>query len=75
MRLRLILLFHLFLLTNLFAQWFWQNPYPQGNNLNDISMINDKVGFAVGDLGTILKTIDSGETWTMINSGTKEKLY
>ena len=34
------------------------------NTLNDIEFLDDKIGFAVGDDGEIIKTIDGGESWT-----------
>ena len=55
-----------FLLTISFqinAQWFWQNPLPQGNTLLDMSFVNQNLGWAVGYNGTILKTTDGGENW------------
>jgi len=48
--------------------WFWQNPLPNGNTLNSVKFINTQIGFAVGNSGTILKTTNAGEDWTMYNS-------
>lgn len=45
------------------AQWFWQNPLPQGNFLNDIKLINKNIGYAIGSWGTVIKTTDAGVTW------------
>lgn len=42
------------------AQWFWQNPLPTGNSLNDVSFSDPQHGFIVGDAGTILYTSDGG---------------
>jgi len=39
-------------------QWVWQNPLPQGNTLQDFSLVDTNTGFAVGARGTILKTTD-----------------
>lgn len=50
--------------------WEWQNPLPQGNDLNSSCFIDSSTGFAVGDLGTIIKTTDGGETWAIQSSGT-----
>src|SRR5262249_31364785 len=33
--------------------------------LNGVFFRNDKVGWAVGELGTILTTTDAGQTWTV----------
>jgi photosystem II stability/assembly factor-like uncharacterized protein len=43
--------------------WFWQNPLPQGNTLNDVWTIDDSTAIAVGNRGTILKTTDNGNSW------------
>lgn len=52
--------------TITFSQdWQWLNPLPTGNKLNCVRFIDDNTGFAVGDCGTILKTTDGGETWTL----------
>ena len=52
----------IFSVNNIFSQsgWFWQNPLPQGNDLNDASFINSSTGWFAGNLGTILKTTDGG---------------
>jgi hypothetical protein len=47
----------------LYAQWDWQNPVPQGNNLNAVKFLNSSFGWAVGDYGTILRTVDGGVQW------------
>lgn len=52
----------------------WQNPYPQGNTLWDVHFINDQIGWAVGDAGTILKSTDGGESWKPQSSPTVESL-
>lgn len=58
----------------LFAQWEWQNPYPQGYDLNDVQFLDSQIGWAVGDKGTIIKTTDGGISWEILNSGTNENL-
>jgi hypothetical protein len=35
------------------AQWFWQNPLPQGNTLFSTFFVNSNTGWAVGEAGTI----------------------
>ncbi|HKW15643.1 MAG TPA: YCF48-related protein [Candidatus Krumholzibacteria bacterium] len=45
------------------GQWTWQYPTPQGNNLSDVTFLNDNFAIAVGDLGTIMTSYDSGLTW------------
>ena len=52
-----IVLVFAFLITISFqinAQWFWQNPLPQGNNLNAVEFVDANTAWAVGDAGTIL---------------------
>lgn len=38
-----------------------------GNWLNSVFFVNDNLGFAVGDKGVVLKTENSGNTWTEIS--------
>ncbi len=42
--------------------WFWQYPKPQGNTLHDIFIFDQNTAIAVGDLGTVIKTTDGGES-------------
>ena len=56
------------------SSWQWQNPLPQGNNLNSVTFINNTTGFAAGDVGMIMKTTDSGESWSIQKSGTYNRL-
>ena len=42
--------------------------------LNDVQFFDNMNGWAVGENGTIVATIDGGETWTVQTSGTTEKL-
>ena len=41
------------------AQWFWQNPLPQGNTLSGVDFIDSSNGWLVGYYGTILKSINA----------------
>jgi photosystem II stability/assembly factor-like uncharacterized protein len=59
---------------NTSAQWSWINPLPQGNTLHDVQFISALTGFAVGDGGTILKTIDGGYTWNRMGNGSMVSL-
>jgi photosystem II stability/assembly factor-like uncharacterized protein len=65
-----------FSVSNLNAQtgWSWQNPTVNGNMLLNLKMVNVNTGFACGDAGTIIKTTNSGATWTTLNSGTSKML-
>ncbi len=56
------------------AQWIWQNPLPQGNTLNDIKVFSDGSAMAVGCNGTVLKTIDNGNTWITDSLGYNNNL-
>lgn len=47
------------------SSWFWQNPTPQGSNINSITFINSQTGIAVGNHGTILQTTNGGENWNL----------
>ncbi len=56
---------------SLFSQgWYWQNPLPQGNQLEEVFFIDANTGWAVGNLGTILHTTDGGSLWGQQTSGT-----
>jgi len=54
--------------------WFWQNPLPQGNMLFGTKFFDANTGFFTGECGTIMKTVDGGQTYTLINSGTTIEL-
>ena len=56
-------------------QWVWQNRLPQGNTLQDFSLIDVNNGFAVGARGSILKTTDGGHNWELITGETEDDLY
>ncbi len=53
--------------SNIFSQsgWYWQNPLPQGNDLNCVKFINNNTGIAVGRLGTIIRTTNGGLSWNV----------
>jgi len=55
--------------------WFWLNPLPQGNSLNSIKFVNSQKGFAVGNVGTIMRTNNAGENWSVFNTGFTNDLY
>src|SRR6266513_296579 len=57
------------------AQWRWQNPLPQGNNLRGVSVVNANASTLVGDYGTIVRTTDGGNNWTIQSSGTTQTLW
>jgi photosystem II stability/assembly factor-like uncharacterized protein len=45
------------------AQWIWQNPLPQGNDLHDVYVFDDNSAIAIGNGGTIVRTTDGGANW------------
>src|SRR2546426_10283472 len=57
------------------SQWHWQNPLPQGNNLRGASFVDANTGTVVGEYGTIVRTTDGGNSWTIQASGTTENLW
>jgi len=57
------------------AQWEWQNPLPQGNNLYSLDFINENEGWVGGVDGTIIYTDDGGQTWDYRNSGVSSIIY
>lgn len=47
------------------GQWTWQNPKPAGVTLNSAFFVDADTGWAVGSMGSILKTVDGGVTWSL----------
>jgi photosystem II stability/assembly factor-like uncharacterized protein len=43
-----------------FAQWFWQNPLPEGNRFNSVSYVSLSMGWITSDFGGIYHTTDGG---------------
>lgn len=62
---KFILYFLLLSYQIIFAQtgWIWQNPLPQGNNLNAVKFINQNTGWVAGEKGMIIKTTNGGNNW------------
>ena len=56
------------------AQWCELKPQPQNLTLLDVQFVNSQVGYASGNSGTLLKTTNSGDDWTILNSGIGDKL-
>jgi photosystem II stability/assembly factor-like uncharacterized protein len=61
----------LFIVSKTEAQWFWQNPLPQGNTLLAIASHGEDNITAVGHYGTVLRTTNGGETWIWQSIGTR----
>jgi photosystem II stability/assembly factor-like uncharacterized protein len=54
--------------------FYWQNPLPQGNALQDIDAVDANTAWVVGDYGTIMKTTNGGARWQRQVSGTTSVL-
>lgn len=53
-------------------EWEWQNPLPQGNDLNDAVWMTENTLLAVGDYSTILRSTDAGLTWAVSGQNSTE---
>ncbi|MBI5214936.1 MAG: T9SS type A sorting domain-containing protein [Ignavibacteriae bacterium] len=58
-------------------QTSWQpvSPLPQGNVLNEISVVNQDTLFACGLMGTFMSSVNGGQTWNVdinLNGSTEE---
>ena len=63
------------LLTHAQQAWEWQNPLPQGYDLNCVSFGDSTDGWAAGDGGSIIHTSDGGNTWSLQTSNTPNALH
>lgn len=45
------------------------------NDLHAVVFLDNKTGYAVGVMGAVLKTVDAGNTWSIIKAGTGLDLY
>ena len=63
--------------------WQWQHPSPQGNTLRYVKYWDANNWYAIGYVGTFMKTSNAGTTWTFNNlagvkyglSGQKNGMY
>lgn len=55
--------------------WQWQNPLPQGNDLNDVWCLDSLTVLSVGNHGTVLRTETGGQFWTVEHVDSLERLY
>jgi REP element-mobilizing transposase RayT len=57
--------------------WTWQNPLPTGCQIMDIWVLNSKTVIAISQGGDILKSSDSGTTWSIapIQNKTLRKVF
>ena len=51
--------------SSTYSQWEWLHPLPQGNDLLDVFFIDDSFGWCVGKSGTIVRTTDGGDRWSV----------
>jgi photosystem II stability/assembly factor-like uncharacterized protein len=49
--------------------WCWQSPLPTGEGLSAVAAVSSQVAWAVGDFGTVLKSVDGGTTWLPLYVG------
>ncbi|MCH8330177.1 MAG: T9SS type A sorting domain-containing protein, partial [Bacteroidetes bacterium] len=56
------------------AQWTAQNSGTT-QDLHDLYFVNSNIGVAVGDAGTVLKTVNGGNDWDTIPSMTAQSHY
>jgi len=55
---------------NLHAQgWQWQNPLPQGDNLNLVTFVDHQHGWITSDGPILLRTRNSGKNWEILRTG------
>lgn len=59
--------FQLFSINNVHSQWYWQNPTPQGNMLNDISFLDANNAIAAAEGGSTMRTTNGGSNWIISN--------
>jgi len=65
-----------FMIVSLSAQNFNWTTQSSGTDatLNDVQFLDNMTGWAVGNRGTIVATVDGGNTWIAQTSGTDRKL-
>jgi photosystem II stability/assembly factor-like uncharacterized protein len=57
------------------SDWYFEEQTSGTNNhLRDVSFVGPDYGWAVGDAGTIVHTIDGGDNWVVRDGGTTENL-
>lgn len=54
--------------NTLFSQWSVLTPPPTADDLYSLCFSSENIGYAVGDNRCILKTLDGGLSWDIINS-------
>jgi len=69
------LLFTCILMQQSLAQWEKVYQHPNRRNFTGITFVDSLAGYVCGDSGTILKTIDRGQNWNPLNTGSKAMLF
>ena len=46
-----------------FSNYVWMNPFPQANNLESVFFLNNSFGWAVGQDGAVVHTLNAGANW------------
>lgn len=54
--------------------WQWNNPLPQGNDLNEIIFVDSTTVIAVGNDGSLVRSSDAGSSWSLIAINTISSL-
>ena len=54
--------------------WCWQRPQPFGVQVADVVFVDAQRGWAAGDAGRLLRTVDGGRSWTLQSSGADARL-
>lgn len=76
MKTTILFLFLFVFIEQIDAQWFWQNPLPQGSDLKEVEFINSNVGYAVQYGGpAILKSTNGGTNWFLLYPGIGGDFY
>ena len=55
--------------------WQWVNPYPQGNTLEQVQMLNSSTGYAVTTSNSVIKTINGGVNWSILSVNSSAQLF
>ena len=58
-------------LSTTHAQWEMRYPAQPTNGINDMFFLDQSVGYAVNGSGSILKTTDGGEHWSIFKTLSK----
>jgi len=54
--------------------WFWQNPWPTGNDIRAVATPAPGIVVSVGPFEAVLRTTDAGATWMVQSVGTSNHL-